>query len=571
ANLYDGNFTATNSTQAVYVGQNGGTANIYGGLYQVDSQYNGTSYVDGNGNHRFTLNCSDAAYKSGVAQINVYGGKFYMFNPANNAAEGAETNFVAEGYASLVSEISEGVNLYKVVKMSGKVTATEDMVVTKLVIPEGEELTLDLGEYTMEVVGNSFINNGTLTLKGGKVASPATEESRRNIYNYGTAVIEGTEFIQQYDQKGAAINNEGKMIIKNATVNAAYYSIWNAKEDSELVIENGTFKSTSGSAYCVMNREGAKLIINGGEYEGNQGCIGTITGAETILNKGAFKSTKHYAIYADADGYDGENTEGAIPATVIYNVDECTLTGGTYGDIYCNPTDGSSIIGMNVSNNAEEVATDLANGENVTLSDDVTASATWKMDGGILDGAGHTLSATKSETQYMIQPTGGVIKNLTISGYNARNNSGKVLRGIYLEPATDMVIENCHISGVAYPLNTGTGSVEGKTLTVKNSTLIGWTSFSGKLASATFENCKFGIGTYFESPASWNGCIKPYVNTTLTNCTFEVGFYLDLTNLIEGATVTFNQCKVGTNVITKDNFATLMKCEQDMTAKVIFQ
>lgn len=92
----------------------------------------------------------------------------------------------------------------------------------------------------------------------------------------------------------------------------------------------------------------------------------------------------------------------------------------------------------------------------------------------------------------MIQPTGGVIKNLTISGYNERNENGKVLRGIYLTPATDMVVENCNISGVAYPLNTGAGSVEGKTLTVKNSTLVGWTSFSGKLASASFENCKVG-------------------------------------------------------------------------------
>ena len=40
-------------------------------------------------------------YNNGTAKIVVNGGKFYKFNPADNAAEGAGTSFLAEGYKSV--------------------------------------------------------------------------------------------------------------------------------------------------------------------------------------------------------------------------------------------------------------------------------------------------------------------------------------------------------------------------------------------------------------------------------------------------------------------------------------
>ena len=52
-------------------------------------------------NKGFTLNCYDANYRSGKANIVVMGGKFYDFDPANNAAEGEGTSFVPEGYESV--------------------------------------------------------------------------------------------------------------------------------------------------------------------------------------------------------------------------------------------------------------------------------------------------------------------------------------------------------------------------------------------------------------------------------------------------------------------------------------
>ena len=50
---------------------------------------------------QWTLNVKDADYKAGKANIIVKGGSFKGFDPANNNAEGAGTNFVALGYQSV--------------------------------------------------------------------------------------------------------------------------------------------------------------------------------------------------------------------------------------------------------------------------------------------------------------------------------------------------------------------------------------------------------------------------------------------------------------------------------------
>ena len=83
------NGTFIGNVDAVYV--ENGTAIIEGGFFDIQQKSNGT----GEAQYRFMLNCYDANYNNGTAKIIVKGGTFVNFNPANNAAEGAGTNFVA--------------------------------------------------------------------------------------------------------------------------------------------------------------------------------------------------------------------------------------------------------------------------------------------------------------------------------------------------------------------------------------------------------------------------------------------------------------------------------------------
>ncbi len=75
--------------------------NIYGGVFECD------------GDATYLINCKDE-YRSKCA-IKIMGGIFVGFNPADNTAEGAHTNFVAPGYKS-VETTYNGKRAWKVVK-----------------------------------------------------------------------------------------------------------------------------------------------------------------------------------------------------------------------------------------------------------------------------------------------------------------------------------------------------------------------------------------------------------------------------------------------------------------------
>ena len=98
-------------THAVYA--ENGVIEINGGTFKLTNA--DTAERDENGRLRFLINCLDKNYKADTAKIIVKGGKFYEFDPANNVAEGPGTNFVAEGYHSVMSE-EEGKEVYTVVK-----------------------------------------------------------------------------------------------------------------------------------------------------------------------------------------------------------------------------------------------------------------------------------------------------------------------------------------------------------------------------------------------------------------------------------------------------------------------
>lgn len=92
-----------------------GTVKIEGGTFSI--QQLSSEETDP---YKFLLNCYDKNRKANKANITVTGGTFINFNPADCAAEGAGTNFVAEGYKSVKVEnyqgAPQGATVYQVVK-----------------------------------------------------------------------------------------------------------------------------------------------------------------------------------------------------------------------------------------------------------------------------------------------------------------------------------------------------------------------------------------------------------------------------------------------------------------------
>ena len=93
--IKDGTFIG--NIHAVYVQQ--GHRN-HRGRFLFSSKW----YPDASKADEFVLNCYDANREAGTAKIIVTGGTFVNFNPPDCYAEGAHTNFVADGY-KVVSEV----------------------------------------------------------------------------------------------------------------------------------------------------------------------------------------------------------------------------------------------------------------------------------------------------------------------------------------------------------------------------------------------------------------------------------------------------------------------------------
>lgn len=89
-----------------------GTINVYGGSFKLLDE---NPELDSKGHCKFLLNCYDANYTAGTAKINVYGGKFYNFNPAETYGEpNGPVSYVAKGYHVVETE-EDGVPVFEVV------------------------------------------------------------------------------------------------------------------------------------------------------------------------------------------------------------------------------------------------------------------------------------------------------------------------------------------------------------------------------------------------------------------------------------------------------------------------
>lgn len=99
--INNGTFIAQGHTETIYCEL--GTININGGVFKTEME-----------DKRYLLNCKDANFATGTANIIVKGGEFWDFDPSANP-EGPDTSYVAEGY-TVTSREEDGHTIYTVVK-----------------------------------------------------------------------------------------------------------------------------------------------------------------------------------------------------------------------------------------------------------------------------------------------------------------------------------------------------------------------------------------------------------------------------------------------------------------------
>lgn len=267
---------------AVYV--ESGVAYVNGGKYSVQQKYSVESKADG-----FVLNCYDANRVNGTAKILVSGGEFANFNPGDCWAEGAHTNFVAEGYASVTA--SANPFTYKVVKATkadteGTIESSLNTAGTATVVSQSVSVsTISVKKKsTLKLVNNAVVagNGGpegkhndaiqvgsgaNLSIEGeGSIkacTNPSLQTPAINVLNGGVVnVYDGVTVDGGSGSKG---NYAIKLVSGTANIYGGYFcSGVNADGSSSEVIYLYSMRTWQSCAKTVLNIYGGVFEQKGG-------------------------------------------------------------------------------------------------------------------------------------------------------------------------------------------------------------------------------------------------------------------------------------------------------------------
>ena len=212
---------------------------------------------------------------------------------------------------------------------------------------------------------------------------------------------------------------------------------------------------------------------------------------------------------------------------------------------------GATIAGAGADNTTLNVNNDKIAKDNVTLKD-------MTIKGSGSQGTGGTLNVNGNNTTIENIDYKGD-GNIAIAVSTGGSNSGTTFRGTKITNAFrgiqfwslsgDSVIDNCVLDVAGYTFNID-AAVAGSTLTITNSTLNGWTSYTSGIDMVKFDSCKLGLNAY--------SYLRPYSETTLVNCEFTSDGYQLNAGGSNAYTITLTNCTKNGTLITADNVKTLL-------------
>ena len=233
----------------------------------------------------YMINMIDAAYKAGIAKAVVTGGEFVKFNPADCAAEGAHTNFLADGYKS--TQIGDS---YFVTKAG----------VTPVANQEGFEDVISKGSVGTPIEIQASPNS-TIVLKDG-LANEGVKARNITIVGNGSQTVDVISGSKNAEGGMLSYQRGSSFTFKNLKIKAGEGNFDGVVCD-ELVFENCTITgklTLFGKASfkdCVFENTMA-----------NQYSIWTWGGTDVTFDKCTFNTNgKAILLYGGADGKNPTN------------------------------------------------------------------------------------------------------------------------------------------------------------------------------------------------------------------------------------------------------------------------
>ena len=420
-----------------------------------------------------------------------------------------------------------------------------------VVVPEG---ITNIGNYAFAYNNNvkKVVLPSTMKSLGRGFDSSNVETV---ILNEGLEVIDSRAFRSTPNLKKVVISSTVKTIadnafqksgIKNIVIPATVETIGEAAFGSSM-IESVTFEgNTSIQGYAFRGCSKLRTV----HMEGDDVTFipSTLNGRNSMWfcnGESNNPNTSDITFYVEND-------------TVAARVKTAMGAEANNTPVYVNVADAASLSDALAGGNDVVMANDVTLTGKVITTNGITEAYGNKVGvaqyGGTLDGNGKSLTETGTNA-YVIVTHGGTIKNIKIVGGG---------RGIVIyAPTEDVIIDNVVIDGPGYAINTAEHN--GQDLIVTNSTVNGWTSLAG-LDSVSFTNCKFGENSTkcwqnYGYSADYDRLIRPYGQASFTGCTFEKNFYIDLSSLANGNTVTLTDCICEGVELTAENYANYITVE----------
>ena len=345
-------------------------------------------------------------------------------------------------------------------------------------------------------------------------------------------------------QGDAALNNAIEWTITNtSTVTALDADHALAAGASDTLTIKGHMRKDAGNEYQGKSIDGIGITVVATQYT-----------YESDSNNNQYDVNAEYPVISNADFADA--IENADAGSVV------DLASGTFQLPSNSIPAGVTITGAGKENSVLQV-----NKSSITSNDVTIKNIAIKGSGA--SGTSGSLNISGNNTTIENVNYRGQAGKIAIAVSTGDSNSGTVIkdtkitnafRGIqFWRLSGNSVIDNCVLDISGYTFNID-AVAPNSTLTVKDSTLNGWTSYTSGIELVTFDNCKFGLHTY--------EYLRPYSNTVLTDCEFTSAGYQLNAGGSDAYTITLNNCTKNGTAITAGNVVSLLLDTEDWNSNV---
>jgi len=545
-NVFGGEWIANND------GTVGNNSNFY--VLTAQNNKNESGYVGAS-----VINVTGGIFRGGMdawvlndttvekAELNIAGGNFNA-NPTAYLDEGYVVNEVSGVYtvAKAVAKIGAGyyTNLVDAFK-----AATEGCTIEIL-----SDVTIDYKwdcrDYATGGSHSQFKESVTINGNGHtlKFTGTVNDSNWNTIFRF---------------EENATVNNLTVDISEATGAQRVISAKKSLTVDGITVVGSAKYGIIFGEGASAADLAAAEIVVKNSTLTGTRRAISDNEGGKDVKSVAITDNTLNANVYASASEsitFNNNTAAGEVDlrsytAENVLSVEAKgnTLNAGVKNYIYAKNIDAqegftAERVPTTVSTYEQLIAALAEDNAYVVLANDITATATQSSGygkagivveaGDVLDGNGKTLTINGANATWdcAIAMRGGEVKNLTIAG---------AMRGVFMPDANgDVVIDNCKFQDVIYTFNSDAGSKD-YTVTIKNTELNGWTSFSDVHKAVVFDTCTFAKGNGY-------AYCRPYQATTFKDCSFSDDYAFDCSKVADNE-LAFNECTYNGQAITSEN------------------